>query len=65
MDSTNWTPIAARLPDADTLVLIAFSDLEVWTGYLDGDIWRDVSAMSLEPGFVTHWMDLPPHPGAA
>jgi hypothetical protein len=64
MATANWIPVATRLPDDDTLVLIACSDQEVWTGYRDGDIWRDVSAMPLEPGFVTHWMPLPAHPDA-
>jgi hypothetical protein len=58
---TNWTP-AASLPDADTTVLLALSDGEVWQGYLDGETWRDTSAMPIASARVTHWMHTPAHP---
>jgi len=49
----------------NTLVLIALNDDDVWTGYRDGDIWRYVDAMPITAERVTHWMPMPPHPGAA
>lgn len=60
----NWTPLAARLPDADSLVLIAQADGEVWPGFLDGDVWRSADATPIESSLVTHWMPMPPAPGA-
>lgn len=62
MAAINWIPVSTRLPDADLTVLIALSDGDVWTGYLDGDTWRDVGATPLEQGRVTYWADLPEHP---
>lgn len=61
----DWTSVDDTLPDADTTVLIALSDGEVWIGYLDGDAWRDVSADVIEWSRVTHWMHLPPAPEAS
>lgn len=62
MTMLTWIPLSTQLPDADLTVLIALSDRDVWTGYLDGDVWRDVSGMPLEPGRVTHWMHMPEAP---
>lgn len=43
-----WIPVAERLPDADTTVMLQMEDGEVWTGwYDDGEeppTWRYVSA---------------------
>lgn len=64
MSSNNWTPAAAALPDDDTLVLLALNDDDVWPGYRDGDTWRYVDAMPITGERVTHWMHLPPAPGA-
>ncbi len=60
-----WTDAAAALPDDDTLVLLALNDDDVWPGYRDGDAWRYVDAMPITAERVTHWMHLPPAPGAA
>jgi len=57
-----WTDTAAALPDADTLVLLALNDDDVWPGYLDGDTWRYVDAMPITSERVTHWMPLPVPP---
>jgi hypothetical protein len=62
MTASDWTPVDEGLPDADTLVLIALNDDDVWTGYLDGDGWRYVDAMPIATERVTHWMHLPAHP---
>ena len=64
-DQTTWQPVALGLPDADTLVLIALNDDDVWTGYLDGDVWRYADAMPIKSERVTHWMHMPAPPGAA
>jgi hypothetical protein len=59
-----WTDIAAALPDADTLVLLALNDDDVWPGYLDGDTWRYVDAMPITRERVTHWMHMPAPPAS-
>ncbi|MCC6071432.1 DUF551 domain-containing protein [Massilia sp. GCM10020059] len=59
-----WTNVNEALPDADLAVLIAMSDGDVWLGYLDGEIWRDVGADVIAWDRVTHWMHLPPAPGS-
>ncbi len=63
--SMNWIPSSTALPDDETLVLLALSDGEVWTGYRDGDAWRYVDGSIIESATVTHWMHLPPAPKAA
>jgi hypothetical protein len=63
MIAVEWTDAAQQLPDDDTLVLLALADGEVWTGFRDGDIWRLADAMPAGEG-VTHWMHMPPGPGA-
>lgn len=64
MTTLDWIDTAAALPDDDTLVLLALNDDDVWPGYRDGDIWRYVDAMPITAERVTHWMKLPPAPGA-
>jgi hypothetical protein len=59
-----WIKTTERLPDDEMTVLIAMADGEVWTGYMDGDVWRYVSGDPINASAVTHWMDLPPHPEA-
>lgn len=59
-----WTDVAAKLPDDSTLVLLTLNDDDVWPGYRDGDIWRYVDAMPIIGERVTHWMHMPPAPGA-
>jgi len=57
-----WTDTATALPDADTLVLLALNDDEVWPGFLDGDTWRNVDATPITGERVTHWMHFPAPP---
>jgi hypothetical protein len=60
-----WKDAKEELPDEDLTVLMALSDGEVWTGFLDAGEWRFVSADPVDQGdgtCVTHWADLPPHP---
>jgi hypothetical protein len=60
--SAGWTSVPERLPDDDTLVLLALSDEEVWPGVRDGDIWRYADATPIESALVVAWMDLPAAP---
>jgi hypothetical protein len=60
--SADWTPVADRLPDDFTLVLLALSDDEVWPGFRDAGVWRYVDATPIESATVTHWTNLPPAP---
>ena len=57
----HWVPVAERLPDADTAVLIHSVDASepVWIGWTDGDYWRDTNGT---PVRVTHWADMPAAP---
>lgn len=59
-----WTKCSEALPDDDEIVLLAFTDGEVWTGFRDADDWRYLSADLIEGG-VTHWSHLPAHPDDA
>ena len=56
----NWVP-ASTPPDDGETVIIHMQGGEVWTGFLDGDVWRNVSGARIlyseEP--VLHWMPLP------
>jgi hypothetical protein len=56
-----WTP-ASSPPDADTTVMLALADGEVWQGYWDGSLWIEVSGLHLAPGRVKFWMHTPAHP---
>jgi hypothetical protein len=59
---SNWVPVTECLPDANTLVLLALNDDDVWPGFRDGDTWRYVDAMPISVERVTHWMHMPPAP---
>ena len=61
MTAASWTP-ASTPPDADTTVMLALADGEVWQGYWDGNLWIEVSGPQLAPGRVTHWQHNPKHP---
>lgn len=60
---TAWTEVATALPDDDILVLIALDDKEVWPAVRDYGRWIYVSGAEVQER-VTHWMHLPPAPGA-
>jgi hypothetical protein len=63
---STWTPVAERLPDDETLVLIALNDdADVWTGFRDAGIWRYPDGMPIAEERVTHWSPMPVGPGAA
>ncbi len=57
-----WILAADKLPDDDTLVLVATVDGEVWPAYRDGDIWRWADAMPASEKCITHWIHLPAAP---
>ena len=63
MSAQPWTDVAAGLPDDDILVLIALEDEEVWPAVRDDGRWIYVSGAEVQQ-HVTHWMHLPPAPGA-
>lgn len=60
-----WVSVESELPDDDTTVLIALSDGEVWTGFLDAGDWRFVCGELVDQGEgtrVLHWADYPEPP---
>lgn len=60
-----WASVAERLPDDEALVLIALNDDDVWTGYRNAGTWCYPDRTPIDAERVTHWMPLPPLPGAA
>jgi hypothetical protein len=62
--SMNWVDADKQKPDDGETVIIHMQGGEVWTGFLDGDVWRNVSGARIlyseEP--VLHWMPLPNPP---
>ena len=65
MSAMAWTKVDDKLPDDDTLVLVALNDDDVWPAFREGGRWLYVSAMPITGERVTHWMHLPPAPGAS
>jgi hypothetical protein len=59
---TAWIPVSDRLPDDETLVLLALNDDDVWPGFRASDTWRYVDAMPITVERVTHWMPMPAPP---
>ncbi|MGL4649998.1 MAG: DUF551 domain-containing protein, partial [Caldilineaceae bacterium] len=60
-----WIPVAERLPDDGITVLIALSDGDVLSAWLDGDTQWWVEYYGSIVGEVTHWADLPAAPHEA
>lgn len=60
-NALTWTKVADRLPDSETTVMLfdPGASESVWSGYLDGEIWRYVDAMPATP---THWSEMPAGP---
>jgi len=65
MLNVEWIDAAKALPDEDALVLIALENTEVWPAFRDYGRWCYASGMPVAPALVTHWMHLPPAPGAS
>jgi len=61
--SMNWLDADKQKPDDGETVIIHMQGGEVWTGFLDGDVWRNVSGARVhEEEPVLHWMPLPNPP---
>lgn len=56
-----WIPVSQALPADDMTVLVHMADGEVWTGYLDDDVWRYVSGDRIDAS-VLHWRPFPDPP---
>jgi hypothetical protein len=56
-----WIPVSQALPDDDQTVLVHMDDGEVWTGFLDAEVWRFVSGDQID-GEVLHWAHFPAPP---
>ena len=56
-----WHAVTDALPDADLTVLMWVEEpdggRDWFSGWLDGDVWRDSTAMPVA-GRVTHWSDV-------
>lgn len=65
MSAAPWISVEERLPDDDECVLIVLDDGEVWTGFVDGDQWRYVSADPIDRNNVEYWMPFPAPPAKA
>lgn len=61
-----WTPVEAQLPDPETNVLLGLNNRFTCEGLLDPEpdrtVWRDVCAVELPDGAVTHWAEMPVMP---
>lgn len=56
-----WFKADEKLPDSDTTVLvIEAGEVEVWPGYLDGDVWRNADGFPLPA--VLFWAPMPEGP---
>lgn len=56
MSTLIWHPVAERLPDSDITVICWTEDGEWYSGWHDGDGWRD-AATGGELDGVTHWAE--------
>ena len=58
-----WVDANKEKPDDGETVIIHTLGGEVWTGFLDGDVWRNVSGARIhEEEPVLHWQPLPAPP---
>jgi hypothetical protein len=54
-----WVPATTPPDDGETVIIHTLGG-EVWTGFLDGKVWRNVSGARIhEEEPVLHWMPLP------
>jgi hypothetical protein len=57
----DWFRPVEMLPDDDTTVLvITGGEVEVWPGFLDGDVWRSADGFPLPD--VLFWAHMPEGP---
>jgi ParB-like chromosome segregation protein Spo0J len=61
--TVEWFAVGgAKLPDPDVLVLVAFTDEEVWPATLDGDTWRNAEGGQIDSARITDWAHMPKAP---
>lgn len=55
-----WKHVRSAMPDADITVMVFAPGAcdEVWLGFYDGDVWREVGSETID-GRVTHWAEIP------
>ena len=59
-ETLSWHSVTDALPDADLTVLLwveTGGESDWVSGWLDGDTWRDSTAMPVA-GQVTHWSEV-------
>ena len=59
-ETLSWHSVTDALPDADLTVLLwveTGGESDWVSGWLDGDTWRDSTAMPVA-GAVTHWREV-------
>ncbi len=56
MSALNWQSVLERMPDDDTTVLCWTEEGEWFSGWFDGEGWRDCSTGGDLQG-VTHWAE--------
>lgn len=54
-----WRDASVTLPDDEETVIIHTLDGDVWIGFVDGGIWRNVAFDEMT---VLHWMPFPQPP---
>ena len=58
-----WVDANKEKPDDGETVIIHTLGGEVWMGFIDGDVWRNVSGARIhEEEPVLHWQPLPAPP---
>lgn len=57
-----WVSVGDRLPDDETLALVALNDDDVWPAFRKDGAWHYVDATPILRERVTHWMRMPPAP---
>lgn len=62
-ETIEWHSTRISMPDSDITVLLFCPqlDCEVWIGYHDGEVWREVGSDTID-GRVTHWAHIPSGP---
>ncbi|HEY0843787.1 MAG TPA: DUF551 domain-containing protein [Noviherbaspirillum sp.] len=62
-EQITWIPVAQRLPDSDTTVMLFDADANepVWLGYFGGERWHYVDGMPATP---SDWAEMPAGPAS-
>jgi hypothetical protein len=65
-EKLKWISTDLALPDDGQAVIIHTLGGEVWTGFIDADVWRNVAGARIhEEEPVLHWMPFPEPPEVA